>query len=772
MNPADHFLKRAHTRARHGSLVWFLGLAVTACAVALGTHLGWWPAGIISMIALAVPAVAAVVLLAIWIGRSRRLTHAAHAHRLDTEWALAARLEASAELAADPSALATAQRADAAQHVAGRRLPSSGLWSSGFALLIVAGLALLAEIFTFSYRRLTAVPPTVAETTTLTAARADISASIVWKSPEAEIKATTIESIPLAALVSSRTGFRSLSLEISVNGEPRLSRLLESAALAPFTKAGDFPLALDLYLDELQAQEYDIISYHLRGERDTAQPTPVIVSPLQFIQIRPPREDVVRMQGGKKCADCQSLAKLLGALKAAQLHLLKQNFLLAHASIDHALPVWREENSLVAADQRLLAKKTAEARQFSIDKAMPTLAVDNFGQCVALMESAATQIADAANLSASKPQGQALGLITAIEKLLRKILSEGGSSQSASANKDPFKDPQKFKPTPRAETPAGELEELSRDQDAAAAKEPGANQAEIAAKLADLAAAQSLDAAAQSKTEQAAKDAADAARQLAQGDPEAARAPAAAAAQALREATATQDAAGRTAAQAILETLRREINAAERLTDPAARVAALATATTQLQTEAEQQQQTGSAEAARQLTSAAKTVQAAKQQAAAGKGEGESEGEGSGKSASTALAKTQASLTPRDQALARAARQIARGSGSGGGDSTAGSIAEMELGAQLASQLPLDSTTRELAQNLATALRRQSGNTIVAPDLRGAAEHLVVLLEAARTTGGRDEQVRRFNPDELDPTYRAAVETYFEKLSRDAQIRR
>ena len=96
----------------------------------------------------------------------------------------------------------------------------------------------------------------------------------------------------------------------------------------------------------------------------------------------------------------------------------------------------------------------------------------------------------------------------------------------------------------------------------------------------------------------------------------------------------------------------------------------------------------------------------------------------------------------------------------------------MELGAQLAAQLLADPATRELARNLAAGLRNGSGttaNTIAPPDLRGAAEHLVALLEAARTAGERDEQVRRFNPDELDPTYRAAVEAYFEKLSRDAK---
>jgi len=38
-----------------------------------------------------------------------------------------------------------------------------------------------------------------------------------------------------------------------------------------------------------------------------------------------------------------------------------------------------------------------------------------------------------------------------------------------------------------------------------------------------------------------------------------------------------------------------------------------------------------------------------------------------------------------------------------------------------------------------------------------------------RAGGQRDEIVRRFNPADVEPAYRAAVENYFERLSRDAR---
>jgi len=855
-SPTDHFLRRAHRRARYGPLLWSLALAALACALHLAAALAWIPP---SLVIPATLAFLSLSLLALWLARARRLSPLSLARRLDSEWALAARLETSAELSADASALAAAQRADTTRHLSNHPTPQSLNWFSACAFLALVALLLLSESSLLGLRYLRAAPDASAlAAKTAADAAADLSASLTWKTPESEIKATAIEEIPLTALASSHTGLRSVSLEIAVNGEPRLSRPLDPASLSSLAKPGEHPLELALYLDETGAQEFDLVSYHLRAERivpasglspqvsglSVPPPLPVVASPLQFIQIRPPREDVTRIKGNGP-PGVEKLALLLGNLKAAQLNLLKQNFLLAHAPLDHALPEWREENTRVAADQKLLAQKTSEARDYAIAEALPALAVDNLGQCIPLMQSAATQIAASANEPAAKPQGQALGLIVSPEKLLRKIIIEGGGgpAKPKPANLDPFKDKQQFKLPPRPDTPAGQLEELAQKQaDAArqlddpAGKNPLAEQAALAAKLAALSASKTLDPSAQAKTDQAAKDAAEAARQLAAGDPAAARAPAAAAAQALGEATAAQEAAGRAAAQAELEKIRRELNAAEALTDPAARAAALAAAVEKLHAEATQQQQTGSAEAARQIAAAAKAAAEAAaassnveaslaktapsppgtpssssasspptpspapgegkgqgkgkgespapspspgegngESKAEGKGKGESKAEGKGDSpgegqgtgapsAAEAATRAQAALTPRDQALARASRQLGHSGRPGG------STYDVELGAQLAAQLLTDPAARELAREVSASARaehRPSANTIVSPDLGAAAEKLVALLEAARTTGLRDEQVRRYNPDDLAPAYRPAVEAYFEKLSRD-----
>ncbi len=137
---------------------------------------------------------------------------------------------------------------------------------------------------------------------------------------------------------------------------------------------------------------------------------------------------------------------------------------------------------------------------------------------------------------------------------------------------------------------------------------------------------------------------------------------------------------------------------------------------------------------------------------------------------SSAATAAQVALAPRDQIISRAIRQLSRNTASGGSIEDPFSVGiDVELGAQLAEVLLPDLKGRELARTVRALY--SSPATEVAPDARSLAEKLIVLLEAARHGAQRDEQVRRFNPDEIDPAYREAVEAYFEKLSRDATKR-
>ncbi|MDF3058145.1 MAG: hypothetical protein K0R17_2360 [Rariglobus sp.] len=792
MSTPDHLVRTHHRRRRYTALVWSLALALLAATLLLASRLAWLPPSSALDIGHWSLVIASALALTAWFLRARRLDARAVARALDSEWALKARIEAASELADNSSAFAAAQRSDASARLAGHRLPRAVSWHAALAVLAVAFLLFLAEstVFGIRIRSPAPLPPL---------APADITASIEWRSPESEIKATSIEEIPLAAAAASRTGFRSASLEVSVNGEPRLSQPLDPSLLATLASPGVHPVALPLYLDEINAAEFDIVSYHLRADRASLEPSPPVTSPLQFIQIRPAREDVERQKNGGPSGQCSSM---IGALKAAQLTLLKQNFLLAHAPISKTDAAWTEANTTVGTDQALLATKAGEIRTFAITEALPPLVVDNLTQVIPLMEEASTLIGATQNEPAARPQGRALALITEIEKIFRKMLKEAGSAGPPPPPRpaDPFKDGQAFKLPPRKDTAAGQLEQLAQDQSdearkndpSSSAKSPGgkkspspAEQEALASRAAQLAQNQRLSPAAQQAAAQAARDAAAAATQLKQGDAAAARAPAHAAAGTLRDAAAAQEKSGREDARAQLEAARRALSEAAASPDEAARSARIAEVAAQLRADARAQQETGSAEAARRLATAAEAAQSAST-AGSKPGSPGGKGEGSGSEsllapadrAAQAAADAQAALSERGEAGSRAHRQLARGSGTAPepGQGTSSSVTdtratELILGTQLAHALINTPESGRLAGAVVNAFRAGADYAAVVtrPDVRASVDQLRVMLAAALSGDRRDETIRRFNPEDLDPAYRETIETYFERLSREAR---
>ena len=260
-------------------------------------------------------------------------------------------------------------------------------------------------------------------------------ASIEWRSPESETAATAIEEVPLEAEADSSTGLRNAVLEIEVNGEHRLTQPLADDLTGP----GRHTLKLSIYLDQLDVKTYDIISYHVSAQRLADAMLPPTVSPVQFVQVKPVREDTFICAGGDQPSKCFNYVT---ALKAAQLRLMKDNFTLAHAEVGHDNSEWLDQNSRVGSEQNQLAGRAEEVIVLMTTNNYPQQILSLVRQSHPLMADAGGKIVRQENQPALEPQGQALGYLTEVEKYLKNSIKLAGKSLQPNPN-DPFPTPQK-----------------------------------------------------------------------------------------------------------------------------------------------------------------------------------------------------------------------------------------------------------------------------------------------------------------------------------------
>lgn len=590
-----------------------------------------------TLLAASVAATAIVGVAAIAAGLLQRRSRLRSARLLDAKLAAKNRIETATTFRNDEGLLLRAQREETSDFLSTAPVPSRNrflvLLTGTVFILFIAHLATV--LFWTRPWELVSLPSPPQEPSADELPKA----SIRWESPEAETKAAPVEEISIKAIVESETGLDELILEISVNGgTPRT----EPVPAAPLP--GRHEIEVSIYLDELEVEPFDVVAYHLRARRVDPRPLPAVVSPVQFVQVKPFREDIREVESG----DGNSAFPLILALKSAQLPLVKENFLLAHTEVSHESAGWTKENSRVASDQGVLVEKSQEVIQRFIADGMPAEIVNLLTQAHPLMGEARDKIMARENIAALAPQNRALAAITEIEKYFVKEKSSNPRSSNSQNVEDPFPDKKIFELQPRSKTPAGELETLAREQERLAAdlcqtpKSPTADSAEQTGegtikgtpterqeealqRLGELVDRQALGEEVTEHIEQARTKAGESLAQLRADNPEAAREPAAQAAAELQRAVTTMareaGEAARSQMAAALGDLNKAASAAEQTpkqdSDDAAQTmaeeasraansAALAAAGA-----ARQQQETGSETAAANMNALARSLAAA-----------------------------------------------------------------------------------------------------------------------------------------------------------------
>lgn len=407
----------------------------------------WWAGGV---------ALTLVVALAMWFSRRHDLSGSATV--LDEELDAKNRLETATVLQGDDSPLARAQRVETEDFIQRKHVSNSRATALVGLRTLVAILVMAHFVTLLCWARPWNSPANEAgsgvklaalqkqEKPPVKPAEAAIpKASIEWVSPESEINATAIEEVPLKASASSTSGLRNLMLDVEVNGE---SRLKTPVAQDELKTPGKHTIETSIYLDQLAVQPFDIVSYSLRAQQIDDHNLPDTVSEIQFVEIKPLRQDVA-------ICDCEGPSQCfnyIAAIKAAQLRLMKENHVLANSDLGKNNTEWKTDNKRVGDEQLQLADKTSDVATMLMTKNASFNIVSRVQEAQPFMTGAGKKIQATENQPALASQGRALALITEVEKYLKDKVSQAQSKVPKVA--DPFKKKQvdpKFKMTRAAQ---------------------------------------------------------------------------------------------------------------------------------------------------------------------------------------------------------------------------------------------------------------------------------------------------------------------------------
>jgi len=457
LQPSELLRHRHRWECWRGVLsVLLIGLATTFIAVVVARH-AWHAQGDWKIVAGIWAGGLCLTALAALVGwRFAPASLLDTAQHMDENLAAKNRLEAAATLHGSTSPLAQAQREETVAYLKreapGVRPVRVLPWLVGGVLILAATqLVTLAIWMTPVLMRPPApsAPPPPKELP---------KAFITWQSPEPQSKANPIEEVPTVAIAESTSGLKNLSLEISVNGLPKKSVPLPAT---PFDKAGKNTLKTSLYMDELGVEPFDVVSYYISAHRITDQTVPETTSAIQFIEIRPFRDDVTQMRGADGGNPNYAL---LIRLKLAELKSVKENFVLAHTDLPATDPLRLKENEIVGKNQGDLAGKTDEVVQAFIQAGYSADMIDLLQQAKPPMNDASKKILATQNNEALPFQQKALSLIVEVEKFFHKIMADKGSAPPSNNPDDPFKDKQQHELKKRMEVAAGQLEQLEKNQ--------------------------------------------------------------------------------------------------------------------------------------------------------------------------------------------------------------------------------------------------------------------------------------------------------------------
>jgi hypothetical protein len=235
--------------------------------------------------------------------------------------------------------------------------------------------------------------------------------------PARDLQVTKVDVVPMQIEAAANEPLQKVGWASAINGQPEQPHNLPAPTDPRYAVYQP-----TLYLDELKLSDWDVLSYYASARTG---PSNSFASEVYFLEVRPFREDILKMPGGEDGKAMQCINEL-SALIGQQQHVIRQTH--QHVQSPPELPKIRDQDRKKLADAEADLGQAAEhlyARMASDLENKPVGdALDHLAQAEKELHAASKALHQEALPEGQKQERGALADLVAARKAFQKAVSE------------------------------------------------------------------------------------------------------------------------------------------------------------------------------------------------------------------------------------------------------------------------------------------------------------------------------------------------------------
>jgi hypothetical protein len=262
--------------------------------------------------------------------------------------------------------------------------------------------------------------------------------------PGADLRVTKVDVVPLQIEAAANQPLNQVAWFSTINGAGETTH-----ELPPPSEPRYAVYQPTIYMDEWRLSEWDVMTYYAKAD---TQKSNSYASDIYFLEVRPFREDILKLPGGEKGKAYECLNEM-STLISRQQHVIRQT----HQHIQSPPPqqtlqeqdrkkLSGAESDLSDSTQHLYAKMAAEMENKPIGEAL-----DNLAKAEKSLERSSKLLDNNVMSEAQGRERSALAELVAARKIFQKTVGD---------NPKAFEEPQDEEPTPVADS-AKKLSEMT-----------------------------------------------------------------------------------------------------------------------------------------------------------------------------------------------------------------------------------------------------------------------------------------------------------------------